>query len=530
MPSEVKLLPKDEEEIELEGLVFGDLQGFESNLKKTDNLYDSSSDHRSDSGEDESDEEENLAELDDDKLFFVDEGQDKKDSDVDMESGSEESVYSSDSEGSDAWADSDDEKVSISLVSNDKLRKLRKTEHDASISGRAYINRLRSQFNKIYPPPSWVDDVGDESEAGEEEDSAAADVAKDLQGSTNSLLEYLQSNEAVLNDKPSSLLQPIKIDITRLKDANYKHLSKSAIQTMCFHPRLPLLVTSGYDRTLRIYHIDGKTNHMITSLHLRHSPIQTALFAGNNIFAAGRRRYMYKWDVESGELNKISRLYGHESTQKSFEVFRKSPNGEVIGLKGNSGYVNIISTGSGQWIKNFKVNGVLSDFAFTNQTSNKSDDTVLIAVNTQGELWEWEVRSGKLLRQWADNSNIGVTTLALGGMSNRWLAVGTTVGVVSIYDRGSETSVKPMATVENLVSTISSLVFSPDGQVLCIASRAKKDALRLVHLPTGKVFQNWPTSGTPLGRVTSVCFSPGGEFLCCGNQAGKVRMWRLNHY
>ena len=89
---------------------------------------------------------------------------------------------------------------------------------------------------------------------------------------------------------------------------------------------------------------------------------------------------------------------------------------------------------------------------------------------------------------------------------------------------------KPVATLDQLTTTISSLQFSPDGQILCMASRAVKDALRLVHLPTFSVFKNWPTSGTPLGKVTSVAFSPRGEMLAVGNEQGKVRLWKLNHY
>jgi len=70
------------------------------------------------------------------------------------------------------------------------------------------------------------------------------------------------------------------------------------------------------------------------------------------------------------------------------------------------------------------------------------------------------------------------------------------------------------------------LEFSPDGQVLAMASRAKKDALRLVHIPTCTVFSNWPTSATPLGRVETVGWARGG-MLCVGNEAGKVRLWEI---
>ena len=68
------------------------------------------------------------------------------------------------------------------------------------------------------------------------------------------------------------------------------------------------------------------------------------------------------------------------------------------------------------------------------------------------------------------------------------------------------------------------------AQMLAMASRMKKDALRLVHLPSGTVFQNWPTSRSPLGYVHSVAFSPGGGYLAVGNAKGRALLYRLHHY
>lgn len=68
------------------------------------------------------------------------------------------------------------------------------------------------------------------------------------------------------------------------------------------------------------------------------------------------------------------------------------------------------------------------------------------------------------------------------------------------------------------------------GQILAIASRMKRDALRLVHVPSLTVFANWPTSRTPLGHVHSAAFSPGGGFLAVGNAKGRVLLYRLHHY
>ncbi len=526
--------PKDEEELELEKLVFGDLEGFEANLKNIDNLYEESDEYESNSELDDESDEDDLEKVQDDQLFFVDEGENDGDQmDVDDEDDDDEDDEDDDesSEESDAWKDSEDEEISISLLQSDKMKKLRKKETDSTISGKAYISRLRSQFEKIYPRPQWADATfekdDDEDNEGSGDEEIQSDDEKTEQGDVKALAKILQKTHSFQNNKNSKLLPPTKLDITRLKDANQKHPSKAAIQSLSFHPTHPLLLTGGYDRTIRIYHVDGKINNVVTTIHLRDTPIQTAKFNQNNqinkVFAGGRRRYMYSWDLQTGAVEKISRLYGHEDTQRSFENFKVSPKGSFIGLVGNSGWVNIISSATSLYIQGFKIEGTIVDFDWS------ANEDFIVAINSTGDIWEFSLKTKIVVKKWRDETGVGITKVRLGGKNDRWCAVGSDSGIVTVYDRLNSTK-KPIGTLDQLVTSISTLEFSSDGQMLCIASRAKKDALRLVHLPSCKVFQNWPTSGTPLGKVTAASFSPNNEMLSVGNEAGKVRLWRLNHY
>lgn len=526
--------PKDEEELELEKLVFGDLEGFEANLKNIDNLYEESDEYESNSELDDESDEDDLEKVQDDQLFFVDEGENDGDQmDVDNEDDDDEEDEDDveSSEESDAWKDSEDEEISISLLQSDKMKKLRKKETDSTISGKAYISRLRSQFEKIYPRPQWADATfekdDDEDNEGSGDEEIQSDDEKTEQGDVKALAKILQKTHNFQNNKNSKLLPPTKLDITRLKDANQKHPSKAAIQSLSFHPTHPLLLTGGYDRTIRIYHVDGKINNVVTTIHLRDTPIQTAKFNQNNqinkVLAGGRRRYMYSWDLQTGAVEKISRLYGHEDTQRSFENFKVSPKGSFIGLVGNSGWVNIISSATSLYIQGFKIEGTIVDFDWS------ANEDFIVAINSTGDIWEFSLKTKIVVKKWRDETGVGITKVRLGGKNDRWCAVGSDSGIVTVYDRLNSTK-KPIGTLDQLVTSISTLEFSSDGQMLCIASRAKKDALRLVHLPSCKVFQNWPTSGTPLGKVTAACFSPNNEMLSVGNEAGKVRLWRLNHY
>lgn len=527
--------PKDDEELALEKLVFGDDAGFETNLRKIENLYEYSDEDQDDLQSDfgnASDGSGSDIENDEEDLYFID---DEGDAGVAHVGSTNEDDMEVDGEGESdeeaAWVDSDDEKTSVSVLST-RLKKLRQTPEEYNLSGAAYIARLRAQFEKIYPRPQWADNFDVEDVDGEDfteqadEDAAVGMNTATLTSILNSTNKYIKA--------ATKLLPATKLEILRLKDANLARRSRGGIQSMNFHPLHPLLITGGFDRTLRIYHIDGRTNKFVSLIHFRDLPIQTCQFSpgSNLVYAAGRRRYMNRWNIFTGEVDKILRMYGQDKFQRSYEYFKISPRGTFVALLGSSGWVNLVNGQTGQFVKGFKVDGFVADFEFTR------DEKVLIVANHAGDMWEYSVdaESTNVLRRWTDVGAVTVTKICLGGPGDRWLAVGTKSGVVHLYDRTTFATVvaganpKPFKEVGNLVTAISHLSFAPDGQILCISSKQKKDALKLVHLPLGTVFANWPTSGTPLGRVTVTQFSPNGQMLAIGNDVGKVTLWRLNHY
>ena len=202
------------------------------------------------------------------------------------------------------------------------------------------------------------------------------------------------------------------------------------------------------------------------------------------------------------------------------------------------GYVNIIDTKTCQWTAEARVEGIggTADFDWW------SDGEGLIIMGKGGEAVEYSLRERTVKARWIDDGAVGTTVVALGGHSSgpqplggdRWLAVGSSSGIVNVYDRrkwtnpdGIPARPKPTRTFDQLTTPTSHLAFSPDGQVLCMASRWKRDALRLVHLPSCAVYRNWPTSTTPLGRITAVGWSANSELLGVGNEQGRVRLWEI---
>ena len=159
-----------------------------------------------------------------------------------------------------------------------------------------------------------------------------------------------------------------------------------------------------------------------------------------------------------------------------------------------------------------------------------------------GVIHTWDLRTGRCLDRQVDVGCINSTALACSNAGSLF-ATGSSSGVVNVYDRQKNPLLEkgvsvpmaarpatPLHSFMNLTTTVDSLAFSPDTQLLAMGSRMKRDSLRLVHVPSFTVFQNWPTSRTPLGYVHSLCFSPKGGFLAAGNAKGKVLLYRLHHY
>ncbi|KAJ5195194.1 uncharacterized protein N7498_008632 [Penicillium cinerascens] len=565
----------DESEKKLERMLFGDDAGFMGALKSQQERADAMqltlySDEESGSADEDAEGEEgedmdNMADAD---LFFLDSG----DAPAPTEIISPETPSDAEDSEGDApavWHDSDDERIAVSLAGQAKLRKLRITESEDVVSGKEYVRRLRRQFQRLHPTPEWANpelaakrrkmnsddsdvDSDQEMESDEEEQLSMQPLAKLLQNATD--LTRIEDNAR--SGGKRKLRQEV-LDIQRLKDVG--KAQPSSVDSLMFHPHYPLLLSSGPASTLFLHHISPSApapNPLLTSLHIKRTPIHTSAFApgGNKIFASGRRRYFHMWDLDTGKVDKVNGSADRKDEQKSMERFKLSPCGRYVGLVGSSrkggGVINVLDSGTAQWIAQVRVDGRggVADFVWW------SDGEGMTVASKNGEISEWDGKQRRVIARWLDAGAVGTTVLSLGGRSgrtqlggNRWVAIGSSSGVVNVYDRrdwaaayanasaaekdGNQAGVprnpNPVRVLDQLTTPISHLVFAPDGQMLVMASRWKRDALRLVHLPSCTVYRNWPTSNTPLGRISSVAISPNSEQLAVGNEQGRVRLWEI---
>ncbi|KAF9007849.1 WD40-repeat-containing domain protein [Cyathus striatus] len=331
---------------------------------------------------------------------------------------------------------------------------------------------------------------------------------------------------------------------------------------------------------------------------------------GNSILLTGPRPYFFTHDLQSGATVKHSRgLWGttfssiNESVNGSRKRSRSAKNGgdsgegisltafspytgDMLAVAGRGGYVHLVDwkSGAGQVVGSLKCGATGGGIQGMWWVPPNAGDSVLggssaagVGVGAAGaqlavlsgdaEVYLWDVGQRRCVKRWKDEGGFrGAGKVMAGttsGLNGGLLAIGSNTGFVNVYASDSfaaplsesetfgsmERSPKPIKSIGNLTTSISSLCFNHDAQLMAIASKEKKDALRLamtssrltgihyapcvaifIHLPSLTSFANWPTSTTPLGHVTAVDFSARSEYVAIGNSRGKVLLYHLRDY
>jgi U3 small nucleolar RNA-associated protein 18 len=414
-----------------------------------------------------------------------------------------------------AWEDSDDEDVQVAVAARPMLRKLREEEEEVAVSGRDYERRLRQQHAKLNPrAASWA------TTKPKEKADAAAEALLTRAGG---LLAGART------------LPPGRLEATRLRDANQEEPAQAVIRSVEFHPSGQLLMAASLDKHLRFFSVDGVDNPKVQSIYLEDMPVHKAAFAngGAQVIATGRRSFFYVLDLETAKMERVAGVFGRE--ERSFESFAASPASQTAAFFGRDGAIPLVSLTTRQATGTLKMNGTARAGAFS------ADGQQLLTSGGDGMIYLWDMRMQRCLEKYSDEGSIGGAALAA-SPDGATFASGSTSGIVNVYrhpaPRGASGSVAPAAALSlaplkalpHLTTTADTLAFSADGAVLAMASRMKRDALRLVHVPTLTVFSNWPTSRTPLHYVHSLAFSPGGGYLAVGNAKGRVVLYRMHHY
>ena len=448
---------------------------------------------------------------DDAPLFFVDRsaGDDLPVYEEDL--GSEDEVV--DKGRKPAWVDEEEDSTEVDILKVARLRKLRKEADERVISGKEYEARLRGHHAKLNPFTGWAD--MDRKAPLRDGDS------DEEEGGVDNMLR--NNDELVV--KGTAKLLPGMLDYSRLVDANAQDPSSGPINSVQFHRNGQLMLVAGLDKHLRFFQIDGKRNPKIQSIFVEDCPIQKAAFLpdGSEVILSGRRKFFYSFDLVKAAVSKIGPLTGRE--EKSLESFEISPDSRTIAFIGNEGYILLISSKTKQLIGTLKMNGNVRSLAFADGGNQ------LLSSGGDGHVYHWDLRTRKCMHKAVDEGSLSGLSLCT-SQDSSYFATGSSSGIVNVYKRDEFLGGKrkPLKTIENLTTETGQMKFNHDAQILAISSGKDRNGMRLVHVPSFTVYQNWPGPRFSLQYPRCLDFSPGSGFLSVGHAGGKVLLYKLHHY
>jgi U3 small nucleolar RNA-associated protein 18 len=252
------------------------------------------------------------------------------------------------------WVDEDTDGTMVNIADGaQRLRKLRDTEEEVQISIAEFEERLRRQYERLHPTPAWAKISGQSS------------GPTSVFGRDTTLSAILRSSRSLIEKSSRRSLPSDLLQMFRVKDGNQMSPSAAVVQSCKFHPSAPVLLTAGLDKTLRLFHVDGKINPKLQSVHFDDMPIHAADFTadGRQIVISGRRKFFYVFDVEQGAVQKVLGIRGRD--EKSFDTHTASPCGRFLAFLGRDGYIVLVSRHSKQWIANLRMNGSVRAIEFS---------------------------------------------------------------------------------------------------------------------------------------------------------------------
>nr|XP_022902098.1 U3 small nucleolar RNA-associated protein 18 homolog [Onthophagus taurus] len=421
--------------------------------------------------------------------------------DIDSGVGETDSDDSDQKAYSPAWVDEEDDGIEIGTAFEVQGRKGK----PLSSVRKDYLGVLQQKFTSIAGTPKWA------RLTKEEDDDSDSD-------------ELLQTCGFVKNVKTDKLSEST-LEYKKVKDLNCEtYIEGPYINAIEFHPTSSVGLVAGTSGVASLFAVNGRKNSKLHTVSFPKFPIFTAKFVsnGNEVIFGSRHPHIYSYDLLATKSLKIPLPHGITQCKQ----FIISPDPKYMAITGKFGEVHLLSTTTKEQIALLKQDSEVTSLCF-NPTGS-----LLYGHSNSGEVTIWDINTRRVRHKWIDEGCLQGSKITI-SQSNQFLATGSLQGVVNVYnteDVLSNKIPKPMKTAMNLTTGILDLNFNSSSEILSFSSMDIESSIRLLHLGSMSVFNNFPSFGTKLGHITVTNFSPGSGYFALGNKKSTVALYRLKHF
>ncbi|MEQ8975656.1 MAG: caspase family protein [Coleofasciculus sp. C1-SOL-03] len=319
-----------------------------------------------------------------------------------------------------------------------------------------------------------------------------------------------------LNKLPQQILTPVLSNLSQAMELSRVpilcHGHENFILSVAFSPNGQMIATSGVDKTVRLWDLQGQPIGQPFQGH--EAAIHSVAFSpdGQTIVSGGEDKTIRLWNLQGKPIGQP--FQGHEDSIHSVAF---SPDGQTI-----------VSGGEDKTIRLWNLQGQPIGQPFQGHDSSVysvafSPDGNMIASGS----WDKTVRlwnlQGQPIGQPFQGHKTSVRSVTFSPDGNI-IASGSGDNTVRLWNLQGQPIGQPFQGHEN---NVMSVAFSPDGQI--IASGSWDKTVRLWNLqgqPIGQPFQGHNDS------VSSVAFSPDGQMIAStsGSWDKIVYLWDLRSH
>ncbi|VDN02263.1 unnamed protein product [Thelazia callipaeda] len=327
----------------------------------------------------------------------------------------------------------------------------------------------------------------------------------------------------------SSLLPKGVINVKRLNNITLGHrFGKQPIRILKFHPNRKLLMCGGENGLLGLFEIDlpETKESFLQSIRLKSFPITSAAFSTDGlkiVIGSRKKESLFCYDLLDGKLLQMRTPYVQvrmsyrnkvsEMTKSNAGYFSLSSDGKLIAVLARN-EVHILTSMSSEYI------GVLTaPTRIVSVQFSPNDSSAVYAFGENGQVFIWSIKMLKDQQTFYDEGCVKGTVIRI-----------RIVNLYNMSDALMNSFPKPLKVFDNLTTSVDSLEFNFDSQILSLSSSVKNNAIRLAHVGSRTVYTNFPPRGIKVGKVTVTDFSPRSAFMAVGDDKGFVSLFRLSHF